>query len=75
MKEPEFFAGQKVLIETKFCGISLEDSWYPDYEATVVEETENRVCVKRHWWSKKEWPPKNGSLLRVMPVLYERFND
>ena len=51
--------GTRVLVETHFCGAMLDTTrWYPDYEATVVAETAERIAVRRHWWSRKEWLPK-----------------
>lgn len=69
-----------VLIETRFCGArknaeiwldqrlrlrEIHNSWYPDFTSKVYGETESRFAVKRHWWSKIEWLPKQGTFLRA----------
>lgn len=59
---------RRVLVETRFCGTSLDRAWYPDFEAIVLEETDSRVAVKRHWWTRREWLPKRGPFTRVSEI-------
>ena len=63
--KPESGAARRVLIETRFCGNQLGDSWYPDFVSKVYGETDSRFAVKRHWWSRIEWLPKNGTFTRA----------
>jgi hypothetical protein len=57
-----------VLVETRFCGRSLENSWFPDFVSKVYGETESRYAVKRHWWKKVEWLPKRGTFARCVEI-------
>jgi len=55
----------KVLVETRFCGRLLENLWFPDFTSSVYGETESRFAVKRHWYSRVQWLPKNGEFTRI----------
>ena len=62
---------KKYLVETRFNPITYEieaDTWYPDFVGYLVAETENRLGIKRHWYSKIGWYPKNPNLTRVRAI-------
>lgn len=57
--------GRRVVFHEKTPGDVL---WYPAFEAKVLDETASLVKVRRHWWRRKEWLPKQGPFLRVSKV-------
>jgi hypothetical protein len=61
----------RVLVETRFCGASLDTLWFPDFESKVYGETPERFAVKRHWWSRVDWFPKDGQFTRVRQISEE----
>lgn len=62
---------KRVLVEDRFSRaypFEPGDIWYPDFEGYVVDETEMRFAVKKHWWSFRQWVPKNGSFSRCVEI-------
>lgn len=59
----------KVLVEEKFYRDGgYSGFWCHCYEAKVLAETDDRYKVKKSFFHKAEWLPKNGMYIRIKKI-------
>jgi hypothetical protein len=43
--------------------------WRTWFEGYIVGETEGWLKIKRRWWSRAVWLPKNGFMTRIQELI------